>query len=163
MSKGADYWIEQLGLQSHPEGGHFREVYRAAEMHGDRNIATSIYFLLKNGEVSHLHRLTADELWYYHAGQALRVTVIDKSGKLIEHFVGPDLEKGQQLQLIIPAGSIFGSEVIGVQNDFSLVGCMVSPGFDFRDFELFTTSSLLQIYPQYEQQIKRLTKEKYLY
>ncbi len=77
--------------------------------------------------------------------------------------MGSDLENGQQLQLIIPAGSIFGSEVMGGKNNFSLVGCMVSPGFDFKDFELFTTSQLLKIYPQYEQQINRLTKEKYLY
>ena len=163
MKKSTDYWIEKLHLQAHPEGGHFKENYRAAEMHGERNIATSIYFLLKGGEVSHLHRLTSDELWYYHFGQPLKVTVIDVAGKLNEYFVGPELEKGQQLQLVIPAGSIFGSEVIGDENNFSLVGCMVSPGFDFKDFELFTTSQLLKIYPQHEQQINRLTKEKYLY
>ncbi len=163
MEKAAEYWIERLQLQAHPEGGHFKENYRAQKMHGDRNIATSIYFLLKSGEVSHLHRLTADELWYYHFGAPLKVTVIDLDGKLSEYFVGPELEKGQQLQLIIPAGSIFGSEVIGDKNNYSLVGCMVSPGFDFKDFELFTTSQLLKIYPQYPQQINRLTKEKYLY
>ncbi|MCX6183047.1 MAG: cupin domain-containing protein [Bacteroidetes bacterium] len=163
MINSSTYWIQKLHLQAHPEGGHFNENYRSAKMHGDRNIATSIYFLLKGGEVSHLHRLTSDELWYYHFGQALKVTVIDLEGKLHEYFVGPDLDAGQQLQLIIPAGSIFGSEVVGDKNNFSLVGCMVSPGFDFRDFELFTTSQLLKMYPQYPQQINRLTKEKYLY
>ena len=161
--KSSEYWIQQLHLQAHPEGGYFKENYRAAQMHGERNIATSIYFLLKGGEVSHLHRLTSDELWYYHSGNPLKVTVIDSAGQLTEYFVGPDLEKGQQLQLVIPAGSIFGSEVIGDSNNFSLVGCMVSPGFDFKDFELFTTSQLLKIYPQYPEQINRLTKEKYLY
>ncbi len=159
MKSGADFWINHLQLTAHPEGGYFKEIYRAKVMHGNRNIATSIYFLLKKEEVSHLHRLTADELWYYHQGSALKVTVINQEGKLQEYFVGPDTAKGQTLQLIIPAGSIFGSEVI--EGEFSLVGCMVSPGFDFRDFELFTTSQLMKNYPQYESSILRLTKEKY--
>lgn len=155
----ADFWVNHLGLIAHPEGGYFKEIYRAPLMHGDRNIATSIYFLLKEGQVSHLHRLTADELWYYHQGDALKVTVIDKHGTLTEHLVGPHPEKGETLQLIIPAGSIFGSEPSG---EYSLVGCMVSPGFDFKDFELFTTSQLLSIYSQHEKQIRSLTKEQYL-
>ncbi len=161
--KSAEQWIQQLQLQAHPEGGHFKENYRALTMHGDRNIATSIYFLLKGGELSHLHRLTADEMWYYHAGHALKVTVIDQEGHLEEYCVGSDFEKGEVLQLLIPAGCIFGSEVLGDAKHFSLVGCMVSPGFDFRDFELFSTSQLLALYPQHEVQIKKLTKEKYLY
>jgi len=155
----SDFWVNHLHLIAHPEGGYFKEIYRSAVLHGERNIATSIYFLLKSGEVSHLHRLTADELWYYHQGDALKVTVIDKEGNLTEHLVGPHPEKGESLQLIIPAGSIFGSEVQG--NNFSLVGCMVSPGFDFKDFELFTTTQLITLYPQHEESIRRLTKESY--
>jgi predicted cupin superfamily sugar epimerase len=156
--KSANFWINHLQLISHPEGGYFKEIYRAAVMHGERNIATSIYFLLKQGDVSHLHRLTADELWYYHQGDALKVTVIDKEGKLTEHLVGPNPDKGETLQLIIPAGSIFGSEPTG---QYALVGCMVSPGFDFKDFELFTTSQLMEMYPQHEENVQRLSKNKY--
>lgn len=157
--KSADFWVKHLQLFAHPEGGYFKEIYRASVMHDDRNIATSIYFLLKRGDVSHLHRLTADEIWYYHQGDALKVTVIDKDGNLTEHLLGPNAEHGESLQLIIPAGSIFGSEPMG---EYSLVGCMVSPGFDFKDFELFTTSQLLAMYPQFEEILRRLSKESYL-
>lgn len=156
--KTADFWVNHLQLTAHPEGGYFKEIYRAAVMHGDRNISTSIYFLLKQGQVSHLHRLTADELWYYHQGDALKVTVIDKQGKLTEHLLGPNPDRGETLQLIIPAGSIFGSQPVG---DYSLVGCMVSPGFDFKDFELFTTSQLLAMCPQHAEHIVALSKEEY--
>lgn len=163
---GSGYWISKLGLLKHPEGGYYREIYKCPEMitdaeltvkfEGKRNLSSSIYFLLPSGEVSHFHRLKSDELWYFHAGSPLTIYVIDKNGSLQEFKLGLDLEKGEFPQVIIPAGSIFGAEAIG-ENSYALVGCMVSHGFDFRDFELFTRENLLDMYPQHEKVILKLT------
>jgi uncharacterized protein len=170
--KNAGYWINHLSLQPHPEGGYFKETYRAGEKisetqpnilkNGARNLVTSIYFLLQEGDVSHFHQLKSDEIWYFHAGKAISVYVITVSGKLQVFQLGPEIEKGEKLQLVIPKGSIFGA-VCNEKNSYGLFGCVVSPGFDFDDFYLFTTSELLEMHPHYENEIRRLTKEAYLF
>lgn len=163
-NNNANYWIENLDMISHPEGGYFKETYRSETdfepkgFSGKRNYATSIYFLLEQNNVSHFHRIKSDEIWYYHAGYPLTVYVIHSNGELEELKIGPNIHKGEVLQAVVPANSIFGSTS---HNAYSLVGCMVSPGFDFNDFELFTTSELLNLYPQHPSIIKQLTKEKY--
>lgn len=164
--KGSEYWIEKLDMIKHPEGGYFKETYKNPEMlsdselsanfEGKRPLSTSIYFLLNSGEVSHFHRLKSDEIWYYHAGSSLTVYVISRKGELQELKLGLDIEKGEHPQVIVPAGSIFGS-AITKENSFSLVGCMVSFGFDFTDFELFSREELLDKYPQHKDIIIRLT------
>ncbi|MCX7709041.1 MAG: cupin domain-containing protein [Clostridia bacterium] len=166
LMKDWKYWVSGLGLAQHPEGGYYRELYKCSEIiekddlqgdyDGDRNLASSIYFLLPSNEVSHFHRLKSDELWYFHAGSSLTVYVIDLNGKLLEMKLGLDLEKGEQPQVIIPRGCIFGA-VVNEEDSFSLVGCVVSPGFDFRDFELLSRAQLLKEYPQHEEIINRLT------
>lgn len=162
--KNAKYWVESLDLLAHPEGGYFKEVYRSENtftpngFSGDRSYATSIYFLIESGNVSHFHRIKSDEIWYYHAGEPLSVFVISPIGELQELKIGPNIEAGETLQAVVPAGTIFGSKSAG---KYSLVGCMVSPGFDFNDFELFKTSELLAKYPNHEVIIKELSKENY--
>lgn len=162
--ENAKYWIDNLEMIAHPEGGYFKETYRSANsfspegFSGTRNYSTSIYFLLEKNNVSHFHRIKSDEIWYYHAGASLSVYVIYPNGKMEELKIGPDLQNGEVLQAVVPANTIFGSTS---KNEYSLVGCMVSPGFDFSDFELFTTSELMEVYPQHESIIKILTKEKY--
>lgn len=162
--KNAKYWVENLDLLPHPEGGFYKEVYRSSEsflpknFDGERNYSTSIYFLLEKGNVSHFHRIKSDEIWYYHGGDALSVFVIHKNGELEELKIGPNPDQGEVLQAVVPAGTIFGSKSSGA---YSLVGCMVSPGFDFKDFELFKTSQLLEEYPSHHQIIKELSKEQY--
>ena len=162
--KNALYWIENIGMLEHPEGGYFKETFRSEKVFhpegflGERNFATSIYFLLQKNNVSHFHRIKSDEIWYYHAGSPLHVYVIYPNGKLKELKIGPNLKDGEVLQAIVPANTIFGSTCT---NEYSLVGCMVSPGFDFNDFELFPTSQLLDLYPQHKTIIKVLSKEKY--
>jgi uncharacterized protein len=161
----APFWINKLGLTPHPEGGYFREIYRSKEIlsshvlnqryTGDRNLATSIYFLLPSGEVSKFHRLKSDEIWYFHYGSSLIVHVFYE-GKYIKYAMGSDISKEEQLQLIIPAGAIFGAEVIG-QNYFSLVGCMVAPGFHFSDFELIRYPDIISSYPELKGLILRFT------
>lgn len=162
--KDANYWVKNLKMLQHPEGGYFKETYRSEGafipdgFSGARNFATSIYFLLEKDNVSHFHRIKSDEIWYYHAGAPLTVYVIHQNGKLEEIKIGPNIENGEVLQAVVPANTIFGSTCTA---DFSLVGCMVAPGFDFNDFELFTTSELMGLYPKYEAVIGVLSKEIY--
>ena len=162
----ADYYIKKLELLSHVEGGAFKEIYRSAlvipktelpaEFNGNRNASTAIYFLLKKGQFSALHKIAADELWHFYDGDELCIYEITKAGKLEKHLLGKDLEKGQSFTCLIKAGSWFGSRC-EVKNGFSLVGCTVAPGFDFEDFTLAERATLLEEYPQYSVLIKELT------
>lgn len=162
--KNSKYWINHLGLLEHPEGGYFKETYRTQEtfkprgFDGQRNYLTSIYFLLEEGNVSHFHSINSDELWCYHAGDPLSIFIIYQNGDLDELILGPNLEKGEVLQVVVPAGTIFGSKSNG---EYSLAGCIVSPGFDFKDFKLYSTSYLLNQYPNCKAIIKELSKEHY--
>lgn len=146
--------IESLDLVAHPEGGYYRETYRSEEIKGKRNLITSIYFLLTSEQISHLHRIKSDEIWYYHGGSPLIVHILDAFGHH-EHIVGNDLEKGYFPQFLVPKNTIFGSTVLE-KNSFSLVSCVVSPGFDFADFELFKKDELLQAYPMHKEIIEKL-------
>ena len=162
--ESAEYWIKHLKLKPHPEGGFYKEVYRSkgffspTGISGERNYMTSIYFLLDEGSVSHFHSIQSDELWCYHSGDALSVYLLYPDGKLDEFVIGPNSQNGEILQAIVPANTIFGSKSKG---NYSLVGCVVSPGFDFRDFTLYTTKELLNNYPQHEGIIKQLSKAEY--
>ena len=162
--ESAKYWINHLKLKPHPEGGFYKEVYRSKEVFfptgisGERNYMTSIYFLLDEGSVSHFHSIQSDELWCYHSGDALSVYLLYPDGKLDEFVIGPNSQNGEILQAVVPANTIFGSKSKG---NYSLVGCVVSPGFDFRDFTLYTTKELLNNYPQHEGIIKQLSKAEY--
>lgn len=161
----ADYFIKALDMIAHPEGGFYKEIYTSEEtitsaelkvkFEGSRILWTSIYFLLKNGEVSNFHRLKSDEMWYYHAGSPLTIYIINPKGELITEKLGLDIEKGEKPQVLVPKDYIFGSAMN--HEGYSLVGCMVSPGFEFRDFELFKRGYLLEKYPQYEEIILKLT------
>lgn len=162
----AQYWKEQLQLTQHVEGGAFREIYRSdislpkktltAAHKGARNACTSIYFLLEYGEFSALHRIASDEIWHHYDGAALCIYEITADGMLTKHLLGKDLENGEMPQVIIPAGSWFGSRV-EISGAFTLCGCTVSPGFDFEDFELANRDMFSQQYPQHEHLIKSLT------
>jgi predicted cupin superfamily sugar epimerase len=149
--------IETLGLLPHPEGGFYKETYRSElALEGkDRQLLTSIYFLLTSENISKFHRIKSDELWYFHAGSPLIVHTLGKRGHQ-HHHLGLDLSKGQQPFLWIPKDTIFGSTVLE-NNGFSLVSCAVAPGFDFRDFELFDRQTLLEAYPEYREIVERLT------
>ena len=137
----AAYYKNHLQLQPHPEGGHYAEVYRSPleiEMNGfdgPRNICTSIFFLLEAGETSALHRIKSDELWYHHDGGALEIIEIDDAGNEIITRLGKSVHEGCSLQHVVKAGRWYGARP-AADSKFCLVGCQVSPGFDFRDFEL---------------------------
>ena len=155
--KSAQYYIEKLDMTAHVEGGYFKESVLSEDLfREDKKLFSSIYFLLRTGEVSNFHRLTSDEMWYYHDGQALTIYMITPDGKLITKQLGLDIEKGEVPQVLVPKGYIFGSSM---NNDgFALVGCMVAPAFTFNDFELFERKELVNMYPHLEDVIIKLTR-----
>jgi predicted cupin superfamily sugar epimerase len=165
-SENATHWIERLRLVPHPEGGWFRETYRASEtiaraalperFQGARAFSTAIYYLLPSDEVSRLHRLRSDELWYFHAGSALVITVLQRRAGVREIVLGRDVERGETLQAVMPAGAWFGAYVRDA-GSFTLAGCTVAPGFDYGDFELGDRATLLREFPGHAAVIARLT------
>lgn len=160
-----DYFIKNLNMIPHPEGGFYKEVYKSEEsitakelkvdFEGSRMLWTSIYFLLRQGEVSNFHRLKSDEMWYYHSGSSLTIYMISPDGELITEQLGLNIKEGEKPQVLVPKDYIFGSAMNN--NGYALVGCMVSPGFEFRDFELLKRNVLLEKYPQYREIIMQLT------
>jgi uncharacterized protein len=163
----AEELVELLNLIRHPEGGWFRESYRSAEVipaaflperfAGERSYCTSIYFLLKRGDMSALHRIKSDELWHFHAGTGLTVHVITPEGERLQLKIGRDLAAGEAFQAMVPAGCWFGAEVTGA-GEYCLVGCTVAPGFDFADFEMAGRDELLRRYPAHAEMIRRMTR-----
>ncbi len=125
--------IEALGLEPHPEGGHFREIYRHAAADGGRGALTTIYFFLKAGETSRWHRVDADEVWNFHTGATLDLSISVRAGATVTHRLGADLAAGQRPQVIVPAGAWQMAESRGA---WTLVGCTVAPAFVFEGFEM---------------------------
>jgi len=167
LDKNAKYWIEKLQLEAHPEGGYFRQTYRAdaviarealpAGFAGARAVSTAIYFLLEGQNFSAFHRLRSDEVWHFYAGETLIVHVIDPAGKYSSILLGNDPDAGQVLQAVVRAGCWFASHVADWKS-FAVVGCTVAPGFDFEDFEMGTRKELVREYPQHREVIERLTR-----
>ncbi|WP_426959970.1 cupin domain-containing protein [Muricoccus radiodurans] len=120
--------VAALGLQPHPEGGHYRETWRDAPADGSRGAGTSILFLLAAGERSHWHRVDAAEGWHWHAGAPLELRMPGAVRRL-----GPDLSQGETLFAVIPAGEWQAARSLGA---WTLVGCTVSPAFRFEGFEM---------------------------
>ena len=156
--KSAEYYINNLNMEPHVEGGYFKESFISNdEVNKDKKLWSSIYFLLRTGEVSNFHRLKSDELWYYHDGEALTIYMITQEGELITKQLGTNIEKGETPQVLVKKGCIFGSEMNN--EGYALVGCMVSPAFDYDEFELFKRENLLELYPNHKDTILKLTRE----
>jgi uncharacterized protein len=161
----AAFWISRLELKPHPEGGWFKEIYRSGEIldaaclpdgtSGPRNLCTSIYFLLESSNFSAFHRLRSDELWHFYSGSPLKVYRICSNGDLKTDILSPGT--GGCPFLCIPRNTWFAAEVTG-DHTYSLIGCSVSPGFDFSDFELAEREELTVAYPGYKELITRLTR-----
>jgi len=125
--------IRLLGLGPHPEGGHFAETFRDAAPAGGRSHGTAIYFLLAAGERSHWHRVDAAEIWHWHAGAPLILSISADGTSVKEHRLGADLAAGERPQGVVPAGVWQAAVSTGA---WTLVGCTVSPAFEFAGFEL---------------------------
>lgn len=152
----AAHYIKTLELLPHPEGGYYKETYRSEGTipltQGERNYSTAIYFLLEKNNFSAFHKIKSDELWHFYAGDILEVIEITASGELKITELGPD-----HFQYCVPAGNWFGSRV-KQGGSFSLVGCTVAPGFDFKDFEMAERSNLTKEFPQHTFIIGELTR-----
>lgn len=127
----ADEIVARLGLQPHPEGGHFRETFRAPD--AGRAASTAIFFLLKAGERSHWHRVDADEVWHHYAGAPLELSMSDDGRAPRHRRLGCDFDIGEMPQIVVPRGVWQAARSLG---NWTLVGCTVAPGFDFAGFEL---------------------------
>jgi hypothetical protein len=125
--------IALLELRPHPEGGHFRETWRAPAAPGARAAGTAIYYLLAAGEISRWHRVDADEIWHWYAGSPLALSLSPDGGSVERLRLGPNLREGERPQILVPSGAWQSAESLGA---WTLAGCTVSPGFEFSGFEL---------------------------
>jgi hypothetical protein len=160
-----DQLIRTFSLLPHPEGGYYKETYRSAEVienplkkfPDQRNYSTAIYFLIGENNFSALHRIKSDEVWHFYEGDALEVIEIDLKGNLIRTQLGKNISGGQTFQYTVRAGHWFGSRVLK-GGEYSFVGCTVSPGFDFKDFEMASRNDLCKQFPQHKGIIEELTR-----
>ena len=162
----AEELIRHFNLQPHPkEGGFFRETYRSDEAHSaralpsrygaDRVVSTAIYYMLTPGTKSALHRLKSDEIFHFYLGGPVRMLWLlpDGTGKTLT--LGPDVTRGQLVQVVVPRGVWQGSHLL--DGDFALLGCTVAPGFDYADYEHGEQATLAAQYPEHAEMIRRLT------
>jgi len=163
----AQQLIQQFQLQSHPEGGWYKETYKSNEtiaaaalperFPGDRSFSTAIYFLLEQGNFSAFHRIKSDECWHFYAGDPLNVYVLQDSGIMEVITLGNDILNGQLFQFVVPANYWFASRP-AAGSDYCFVGCTVAPGFDFADFEMADEKELSIQFPQHAAVIKTLCR-----
>ena len=150
--------IEKFNLNSHPEGGFYAETYRSEEMISgkDRQLLTSIYFLITGSSISKFHRIQSDECWYFHEGSPLLVHSILPDGEHQITELGLDFTQNEVPFHVVPAKTIFGSH-LKHDEGYAFVSCAVAPGFDFKDFELFSSEELMKCYPDHRSIITKLT------
>ena len=159
--------IQKYNLEPHPEGGWYKQTYKSNEeidadalperFGANRSFSTAIYFLLEKGEFSAFHRIKSDECWHFYAGDTLLIYIIEQNGELKVILLGNDLEKGQSFQYVVPANCWFASRP-APGSEYCFVGCTVSPGFEFEDFELADGTALSVMYPQHKSIIKELCR-----
>jgi uncharacterized protein len=166
MTIDADEIVRLLALEPHPEGGFFRETYRAsrklanlagAGYSGERACATSIYYLLVPGTFSVMHRLVSDEVFHFYLGDVVEMLNLfpDGTGAVVQ--VGSDICNGQKLQHVVPAGVWQGSRLVP-GGRFALLGTSVAPGFEFDDFEEGYCRALAPLYPEFQERIRLLAR-----
>jgi predicted cupin superfamily sugar epimerase len=157
--------LHNFALIPHPEGGAYLETYKSQSssefegFEGKRSLATGIYFLLKEGEFSSLHRIRSDEMWHFYSGGPLEILEIKPNGLFQSTILGNRLSQGEKVQYVVKAGNWFAARPFP-KSEFSFVGCTVSPGFDFQDFELARAEELMLQFPQHERLIHSLTHPK---
>jgi predicted cupin superfamily sugar epimerase len=164
MASRARALIDTLGLIPHPERGYYVETYRAATRvratshGGDRSASTAIYFLITGDEpVTSLHRLKSDETFHLYEGGPLDIVRLFSDGRSDVARLGLDLAAGERPQIVVPAGTWFGTELTRGATH-CLVGCTVAPGFEFADFELAEGPELEARYPVAAERIRRMRR-----
>ncbi len=165
----AEQIIQHFNLKPLPEeGGYYNEVYRSEEKIGksalperydsDRCFGTSIFFLLKKGVFSAMHKLKSDEIYHFYTGGPVKVLLLFPNGSSQTVTLGNDIAAGHQPQLLMPKGVWQGCCLEDEDAEFALMGCTVSPGFEFADFELAERDILVEKYPDRKELITKLTK-----
>lgn len=167
MPDTAQAWIDHLNLKRHPEGGYYRETYRASQLisehalpdrfDGSRNAVALIYFLLPAESFSALHRIQQDEIWHFCAGAPITLHQINADGTFETQTLGRAVTEGQQLHTVVPAGTWFGATV-DADDGYGLTGCTTAPAFEFADFELADRATLAKTFPQHREVVERLTR-----
>ena len=172
----ASYWIKKLQLSEHPEGGFYKETYRAditVDPHKEtkkkqqvklsknkpRSISSTIYYLLKGKQVSLFHKLNcAEEMWHFYTGSSMTIYLIQETTReLLALKLGNNSESGEMFQILVKRGTWLGA-VVNDPSSYSLVGCTVCPAFTFEDFELANRKTLISMYPEHKAIIKKLTR-----
>ncbi len=125
--------IEQFDLKRHPEGGWYRETFRDDEKVDGRSLSTAIYYLLEAGDYSHWHRVDATEIWHYYAGSPMVITISPNGHDASAHRLGMNLHNHERPQIVVPKNHWQTAESLG---SWTLVGCTVSPAFEFEGFEM---------------------------
>ena len=184
MNPETEYIINKLNLiKLVEEGGYYRETYRSDQhivisdfsdndledniyfysnpenkSSDIRSVSTLIYYLLDGDQFSAFHKVRYDEIWHFYKGSSVSLYILTDSEKTLNIQIGNDLENNENIQCVIKGNTWFGAE-INDKSLYSLIGCSVSPGFDFKDFELGERDKLIKIYPQHEYVINRLTRK----
>jgi uncharacterized protein len=151
-----------LNLEPHPvEGGFYRQTYAASErvelLRGSRSVGTAIYYLLKAGTFSEMHVLASDEIFHFYLGDPVEMLQLFPDGRSAVFMLGPDLVAGQHVQLVVPAGVWQGTRLVG-NGKIALLGCTVTPGFDFADYRSATYAELAEKWPLEAERIRMLTR-----
>lgn len=164
----ADFFIEEYKMQAHHEGGYYAEIFRSDnkvvvskeyDSH-KRNALTSIYFLLPSGSFSAWHRVKSDEVWVYNHGCSMTILILGNNAELEYQILGnPIIDPDAQYQIVIPRNHWF-CVYLNEPQKFSLISCIVGPGFDFADFELADRKQLIQDFPQHQKLIEKFTEVK---
>ena len=166
-----------LKLEPHPrEGGCFCETYKSEAVFsasvyanssqpvhydGPRRLATAIYYLLEPGNFSEMHRLRSDEVFHHYAGAAVEMLQLWPGGRVERIMIGKDLQAGQRPQVVVPKGIWQGSRVVpaaATDGAWALLGCTVSPGFEYADYETGTRAELVESFPEAKEMIYALTR-----
>jgi hypothetical protein len=151
-----------LNLKPHPvEGGFYRRTYTSASAlelpRGIRPAGTAIYYLLERGTFSEMHVLDSDEIFHFYLGDPVEMLQLHPDGSSQVLTLGPVLQSGQHVQLVVPAGVWQGTRPIG-KGKVALLGCTVTPGFDFADYRNASYKELVEKWPEAAERIRALTR-----
>ena len=148
---------EYYSLMQHPEGGWFSEVYTSTARSKERAFSGSIYYLLDGPEISHFHQIDCEEIWYYHEGCGLKITMLfpDDPERCEEHLLSPRLAEGGKVMVAIPKGAIFAAE--NLQKDsYTFMSCATCPAFQYEGFQLVPKEEISRMFPEHAEKILRL-------
>ncbi len=154
MSRRSDILKETYRMERHVEGGFFSEVYTAPFAHGHRPLAGSIFYLLDAGEVSRFHQIDCDEIWYFHEGCGMKITVLSGGEKRV-YLLGGNVGEGERASVVIPKGCMFAAENLK-RDGFSFVSCITVPKFAHSGYRLIGAAELKEKYPTYYDELAYL-------